>query len=111
MQDKLLITRKIKKTIDYIEKAIENYPHRYNSLKNKIMDSCYELLELSYQANITKDINFMKNIIVKIRMLEYYIKTSLDKKLINYTKFENIGNYLIEINKMVNIWVKSEKTK
>ena len=36
--------------------------------------------------------------------------TDMDDQ-INYTKFENIGNYLIEINKMVNIWVKSEKAK
>ena len=44
----------------------------------------------------------MKDIIVDIRMLEFYIKKSLDKKIINYRKYEVLGNHLLEINKMVN---------
>lgn len=111
MYDKLLISNKIKKTILYIEKMLENYPHTENILKNKILDKSYELLELTYQANIFKEVCYMKNIIVNIRMLEFYIKKSLDKKIINYKKYETIGNYFLEINKMVNSWILSEKVK
>ena len=64
-----------------------------------------------YNNNIHKEIIYMKDIIVKIRMLEYYIKISLDKKIINYKKYENIGNHLLEINKMIVSWFYNEKNK
>lgn len=111
MQDKLLIITRIKKTIEYIEKMVKNYPHSEVILKNKIIDNCYQLLEISYRANIYKNVDFMKDIIVRIRMLEFYIKKSLDKKVISYKKYEIIGNHLLEINKMVNVWILNEAKK
>lgn len=111
MQDKLLIATRIKKTIEYIEKAISNYPHTEVILKNKIMDSCYDLLELVYKANVHKNDKYMKDLIVRIRMINYYIKVSLDKKLISFKKYEVVGRHLLEINKMTNTWMKNEKEK
>lgn len=111
MQDKLLIITHIKKTIEYIEKMVKNYPHSEIILKNKIIDNCYQLLEISYRANIYKNVYFMKDIIVRIRMIEFYIKKSLDKKVISYKKYEIIGNHLLEINKMVNMWILNEAKK
>lgn len=106
----MIITR-IKKTIEYIEKMVKNYPHSEVILKNKIIDNCYQLLEISYRANIYKNVDFMKDIIVRIRMLEFYIKKSLDKKVISYKKYEIIGNHILEINKMVNVWILNEAKK
>lgn len=111
MQDKLLIATRVKKTIEYIEKAIVNYPHTENVLKNKIISSCYELLELIYKSNIHKDVFYMKEAIAKIRMLEYYIKISLERKLLSFKKYENMGKYLLEINKMIMSWAENEKNK
>lgn len=105
MHDKFIISTKVKKTIEYIEKITLNYPRTEYILKNKIIEKSYNLLELTYKANVYKDINSKKDIVVNIRIIEYYIKKSLDKKLINYKKYENIGNYLLEINKMVNAWI------
>ena len=106
MHDKLLISIKVKKTIEYIEKVANNYPKIEYVLKNKILDACYELLELTYKANIYHDKKYMKEILVKIRIIEYFVK-----KLINFKKYENIGNHLLEINKMVNSWILCEKIK
>ena len=111
MQDKLLIATRVKKTIEYIEKVLINYLQSEIILKNKIISSCYDLLELVYRANIFKETIYMKEILVKIRMIEYYIKTSLDKKVISYKKYENIGNNLLEINKMITSWIKNEKNR
>lgn len=111
MQDKFIILNKVKKTIIYIEKMTENYPRTEYILKNNILDKSYNLLELVYKSNIYKEISFMKEIIVNIRMLEYYIKKSYDKKIITIKKYEIVGNYLLEINKMVNVWIKNEKIK
>ena len=41
MQDKFIIASKIKKTIEYVNNSINNYPHEYVSLKNNIIDSFY----------------------------------------------------------------------
>ena len=111
MQDKLLIVSKIKKTIAYIDNVLINFPNTEYILKNNIISNFYELLELIYKANIHKDIFFMKESIVKIRMIEYYVKISLEKKIISFKKYENIGKYLLEINKMINVWANNEKNK
>ena len=108
MQDKFIIALKIKKTIEYVKKTVDNYPHGYVVLKNNIMDSFYTLLRLSYKASIYKEINIMKDIIVEIKMIEYFVKVSYKYKLISYKKFENIGKYLLEINAMVYSWIKNE---
>ena len=108
MQDKFIIALRIKKTIEYVKKSVDNYPHGYVVLKNNIMDSFYMLLRLSYKASIYRDINIMKDIIVEIKMIEYFIKVSYKYKLISLKKFENIGKYLLELNAMVNGWIKNE---
>ena len=108
MQDKFIIASKIKKTIEYVKKSINNYPHEYVSLKNNIIDSFYYLLKHSYKASVYKDINIMKDSVVEIKMIEYFIKVSYKNKLISYKKFDNISKYLLEINLMVNSWIKNE---
>ena len=108
MQDKFLIAFKIKKTIEYVKKTVDNYPHGYVVLKNNIMDSFYTLLRLSYKASIYKEINIMKDIIVEIKMIEYFIKVSYKYELISFKKFENVGKYLLELNAMVSSWIKNE---
>lgn len=108
MQDKFIIALKIKKTIEYVKKSVDNYPHGYVILKNNIMNSFYTLLRLSYKASVYKDINIMKNIVVEIKMIEYFISVSCNYELISFKKFNNIGKYLLEINAMVNSWIKNE---
>lgn len=111
MQDRLLIVTKVKKIINYVNKVLENYPKTEYVLRNNISACFYEVLELVYRANIHKDIFYMKECIVKIRMIDYYIKISFDKKLVSGTKYNNIGKYLVEINKMINGWIFYEKSK
>lgn len=111
MQDKLLIATRIKKTITYIDGATINFPHVERFLRNKIIGACYELLESVYSANVYKDDDHKKEILVKVKMVEYYVKTSLDKELISYKKFEVIGRNLLEINNMIKAWLKNEKSK
>ena len=110
MQDKLQIITKVKKTITYITKTLENFPNKEHILKNNIEDTFYELLKNIYKGNIHKDAFYMKEAIVNIRMIEYYTKQSLEKKILSYKKYENLGKYLLEINKMINSWIKYEKS-
>ena len=111
MYDNLIISKKIKKTLEYIDKITINYSHEYRYLKENINSSFFNLLELSYKASIFKDINSMKEMIVKIKIIDFYIKKSLDYGLISFKKFVNIGEYLLELTKMINTWIKNEKEK
>ena len=106
--EKLLIASVARKTIRYIEKNTVNYPKEYYVLKNKIIDSCYSILENIYRANIFQDINDKKEIIVNIQMLNFYLEESLKKELISKKKFVSYVNHLLEIDKMVRVWFSYE---
>ena len=99
MKDSLIIASKYKKTIEYIFKITDNYPHKELELKSRIINTSYDTLELIYKSD-------KKSIIPKLKMLDYYLKLSYDKKIISKRKYEVISNYLLEIVKMVFGWVK-----
>lgn len=112
MTDKLLIITKLKRTIEYIEKSLDNYPHKYIELKNKINDSLYSMLEYCYLANI--DYERYKNqsfCIVQLAMVDYYLKRSYKKDIISKKKYESISKHLLEINKMLFSWRNHEENK
>lgn len=109
----LLIISKLKETILYIGKVLINFPKINIILKNNIETTLYNLLEIIYNAIYDKNnrIELLYNSLVKIKMLDFYLKICLDKKIINYNKFISICNYLNEITKMIFKWIKSEKKK
>lgn len=109
--NKLIIGRVVRKTIRYIEKNIDNFPNSFSVLKNRIIESCYDILEYVYRANIFQDIDDKKEIVVKIQMLNFYLEEALSKELISKKKFESYTRYLIEIDNMVRSWFKYEKNE
>lgn len=111
MNDNLLIARSVKKTINYIEKNIYNFPNEYKVLKERIINSCYDILENVYRANLDQNICYKREVLVQIKMLNYYLKQALDKEIITKKKFLNYGNHLLEIHNMVNSWCGYEKSE
>lgn len=111
IHDNLIIGRVARKTIRYIEKNTVNFSNKYSVLKNRIIKSCYNILECIYRANISQDMSDKKEIIVNIQMLNFYIEEALRKDLINNKKFISYTNHLIEIDKMVRSWFKYEEIK
>ena len=63
-----------------------------------------EMIENSIDAGAT-------NIVVEIKMIEYFISVSCNYELISFKKFNNIGKYLLEINAMVNGWITNEANR
>ena len=49
--------------------------------------------------------------IVKLEMIDYYLKLSYKKDIISKKKFESISNYLLEIKKMLFGWKNYEESK
>ena len=52
MNDNLIIARSVKKTINYIEKNVYNFPNEYKVLKDRLINACYDILENVYRANL-----------------------------------------------------------
>lgn len=93
-----------KKTITYINKQLINYPKSEVVLKQNIEKNMYEIIELifSYSINDVERIKvkFLKDIIIKLSMLDFYIATSFEKRIISKKKFESTALYIIEIRKI-----------
>ena len=108
MKDNLIIALKYKKTISYIFKITDNYPHRYKELKSRIINVTLDILEDIYISN--EDYNRKKYIIPKIKMLDYYLRLSYEFKIITEKKYITISSFLLETIKMISGW-KSEENK
>ena len=109
--EKLIIAKTARKTIRYIEKNTDNFPNKYNVLKTRIIDSCYNILKYIYRANVFQTIEDKKEIVVEIQLLNFYLEEALNKNILTNKKFINYSNYLLELDKMVREWFKYEKSK
>ena len=108
--DNLIIGREARKTVRYIEKNTENIPNKYTVLKNKIISSCYNILENIYRANVFQEKSEKKEICVQINMLNFYLEEALRKGILTNKKFINYSSHLLELDKMIRSWFKYEKS-
>ena len=108
--EKLLIASSARKTIRYIEKNTLNFPKQYTVLRDRIIGCCYDILENIYRANIFQEIKEKKEIVVQIRMLNFYLEEALRKDIITSKKFESYGAHLLTLDKMVRAWFNYEKS-
>ena len=97
-----------KEYINIFNKYIDNYPNR-DIIKNKIVCTNLEILELIYLTNLIDDRKNNQFIILsKLSMLNYYLEISLFNKYISIKVFNNICNKLEIITKMIYGWIKYE---
>ncbi len=93
-----------KKTIAYINKQLINYPKSEVVLKQNIEKNMYEIIELIFSYSINDieriKIKYLKDLIIKLSMLDFYIATSFEKRIISKKKFESTSLYIIEIRKI-----------
>ena len=114
MKDKLMIADSIKKMITRLDTTIVNFPRSEYVIKDNIMKTCYEMLELVYLANTINDdsrINYQRQVIAKIKMIDFYLKISMEKKYISYKQYVKLGNFLISISKESYGWLNYEKSR
>ena len=114
MKEDLRVVNDIKKTIFYLDKIVNNFPRTERVLKDKIINTYYDVLDLIYFSitlNISERIIYQKKIISKIKMIDFYFKIALDKKYISYKKYLKIGNFLLNIIKQLYGWIRYEKSR
>ena len=111
MKDNLNIIINLKKTILYLDKIVVNFPGNERELKDKIRGILYDLLEIIYMANEFKDKRrkYQFKAIVKIKMVDFYLKISCDKKYISYKKYQKVSVHLLDILKQLYGWIKYEE--
>ena len=101
-----------KKTIAYINKQLINYPKSEMVLKQNMEQNMYEIIELIFSYSISDveriKLKYLKDLIIKLSMLDFYVATSFEKRIISKKKFESTAMYIVEIRKIAYGLVRNE---
>lgn len=104
MNSNFALLNNTKKTIAYINKQLINYPKSEVVLKQNIERNMYELIELIFSYSINDieriKVKYLKDLIIKLSMLDFYIATSFEKRIISKKKFESTSMFIVEIRKI-----------
>lgn len=104
MNSNFALLNNSKKTIAYINKQLINYPKSELVLKQNMEKNMYEIIELIFSYSISDveriKVKYLKDLIIKLSMLDFYVATSFEKRIISKKKFESTAMYIVEIRKI-----------
>lgn len=90
--------------ISYINKILPNFPKKEVVLKNSIEKNMYDLMESIFAFNIQTSLRirqkYLKDFLVLLSMLDFYMRQSYQKKYVSKHQLECIGRMLIESRKI-----------
>ena len=113
MNSNFILLNNTKKTIYYINKQLINFPKSEMILKENIERNMYELIECIFYYNINDSIKikekYLKDLIVKLSMLDFYIEASFEKRIISKKKLESTCRFIIEIRKIAYGIIRKDK--
>ncbi len=111
MNNDFKILKKVKDYIFFLENIIINVPKKDYISKNVIYETSLDILYLTIKANMIKDyqerIEYQKEILILINMLDFYIERAYKFKHINEDDLKKNSAKLTEITKMIYGWIKS----
>lgn len=109
-EEKFKVIQFIRELLLKIDKELDNFPKKDIEIKNRIKNSSYDLLELSYEANTTIDIEYKKKLLLKItakiKVIDFLINLSYDKQLITEKKYYKLAQKMDDIVKYTSGWLK-----
>lgn len=110
-EEKFRVIQFIRELIISIDSLMDNFPKKDIELKNRIRANSYDILELSYEANniinIEEKRNLIFKIISKVKVIDFLLNMSFDKKLITEKKYYKLSQKLDDIAKYSNGWLKN----
>lgn len=113
MKDKFYITNLIKNLINDFDKYLTNFPNKEIEIKREIMNTSYNMLKITYEANTTYDINkridIQDKVISYIKYLDYLVNSCYEKHIINSKKYLKFGENLDYLLKYIIAWRKSSR--
>ncbi len=110
--DKFKIVTKCKDFIEYVNEIIVNFPRKEFALKDRILHTSYDLLELIFLTNLLEEDRLIsqKKMLTKISMLDFHLEESYHRMCINEKKLNKGCRQLEEMQKMVYGWVNSDES-
>lgn len=110
----LEVYKSIVDIIAYSNKFIlSSFPKTEPALKIKFTDSLYSLLENVIRVNVNTGsirLKFQRELLVTAHFLDYYIEEIKKHDIITNKRYIAFVSKLNGINKLVNGWIRSEKT-
>lgn len=107
-KSKFYIITLVQNLIIDFDKCLTNFPHIYIELKKEIMNTSYEMLRITIEANETysleKRIDYQDKIIANIKYLDFLINSCYDKKIIHNKKNLKFGSNLDYLLKYIYAW-------
>lgn len=90
---------------------MDNFPRKDIEIKNRIRNTSYDLLEIAYMANQTKENKekYIDQIVVKVKLLDFLLNLCYDKQIINNKRYVKFGEKLDDILKFSAGWKNSLK--
>ncbi len=108
--EKFKIIQFIRELILTIDKEMDNFPKKDIELKNRIRKNSYDILELAYEANTVTDVEYKRKLLLKmlakIKIIDFLLNMSYDKKIITEKKYYKFGNRMDDIVKYTTGWIK-----
>ena len=109
--EKFKVIQFIRELIVYIDNSLENFPKKDIELKNRIRNTSYDLLEIAYIANTSKNSErkeeLLEQIIAKIKIIDFLLNLSYEKEIINSKKYMKFGTKIDDILKYTLGWLKT----
>lgn len=110
-EEKFKVIQFIRELILYLDEMLEGFPKKDIEISRNIKQESYDMLKLAYTANVTTDTEYRKRnleqIIVKIKLLDFFVDLSYGKKIINQKKYSKISLKLDDIVKYTTGWLKA----
>ena len=109
--DRFKLVTKCKEFIVFVNEIIINYPRKEFILKDRIINTSYDLLELIFITNLMEEkLDNQKIMLTKISMLDFYLEESYHKQCISEKKLNKGCRQIEEMQKMIYGWVKSDES-
>lgn len=109
--EKFKLIQFIRELLILIDKHMENFPKKDIELKNRIRMNSYDILEIAYEANVTSDTQYKKQLLqkmlAKVKVVDFLLNLSYDKQIITEKKYYKFGNKMDDIVKYTTGWINS----
>lgn len=113
-EEKFKIIQFIREFILSVNKELSNFPKKDIEIKNRIRSNSYDLLEISYEANSTSDmqrkVRLLEKSIAKIKVIDFLLDLSYENNLISHKKLLKLGLKMDDIVKYTSGWLKKIET-
>lgn len=110
-EEKFKVIQYIRELVINIDKNLDNFPKKDIELKNRIRTNSYDLLELVYEANSTREkerkLEILDKTIAKLKVIDFLINMCFDKQIINNKRYLKFGERIDDISKFTIGWIKS----